>query len=164
MEKATRQRKTPVVRLEVFALNKLVLGVLSSGRAKDLHAVIEAIEAGKLEAEIACVVSNKENATVLELAKKHEIDATFLDPKEFDSNEAFDKKLAEILNEKKVELVLLIGYNKFLTEPFLNEFENRAMNIHPSLLPAFKGWDRNVHQKVLDAGCKVSGCTLFFVR
>jgi len=144
-------------------LGKLVLGVLASTRGTDLQAVIDVIEAGQLEAEIACVISNKEDAFALERAKKHGIEAIFLNPKDFDSKEAFDEKMAGILSERKVQLVLLIGYNKFLTEPFLKAFKNRAVNIHPSLLPAFKGWDENVHQAVLDEGCKVSGCSLFFV-
>ncbi len=144
-------------------MGKLVLGVLASTRGTDLQAVIDVIEAGQLEAEIACVISNKEDAFALERAKKHGIEAIFLNPKDFDSKEAFDEKMAGILSERKVQLVLLIGYNKFLTEPFLKAFKNRAVNIHPSLLPAFKGWDENVHQAVLDEGCKVSGCSLFFV-
>ncbi|MDP6671077.1 MAG: phosphoribosylglycinamide formyltransferase [archaeon] len=144
-------------------MGKLVLGVLASTRGTDLQAVIDAIDAGKLEAEIACVISNKADAFALERAKKHGIEAIFLNPDEFGSKEEYDSKLVELLKEKGVQLVLLIGYNKFVTEPFLKAFENKAMNIHPSLLPAFKGWDTNVHQDVLDSGCKISGCSLFFV-
>lgn len=144
-------------------MGKLVLGVLASTRGTDLQAVIDAIEAGQLEAEITCLISNKADAFALERAKKHGIEAIFLNPDEFGSKEEYDSKLVELLEGKGVQLVLLIGYNKFVTEPFLKAFENKAMNIHPSLLPAFKGWDTNVHQAVLDAGCKVSGCSLFFV-
>ncbi len=141
----------------------LKLGILASTRGTDMQAVIDAIEAKELDAEIACVISNKEDCFALERAKKHGIEAIFLNPKEFGSKEAYDKQVVKLLNEREVGLVLLIGYNKFLSEPFLKAFENRAMNIHPSLLPAFKGWDTNVHQEVLDEGCKVSGCSLFFV-
>ena len=144
-------------------MGKLVLGVLASTRGTDLQAVIDAIDAGKLEAEIACVISNKADAFALERAKNNGIEAIFLNPDEFGSKEEYDSKLVELLKEKGVQLVLLIGYNKFVTEPFLKAFENKAMNIHPSLLPAFKGWDTNVHQDVLDSGCKISGCSLFFV-
>ncbi len=142
---------------------KLILGVLASTRGTDLQAVIDAIEAKQLDAEIACVVSNKQEAFALQRAKKHGIEAIFLNPREFGSKDAFDEKVVQLLNERNVELVLLIGYNKFLSEPFLNAFRNKAMNIHPSLLPSFKGWDKNVHQQVLDAGVKLSGCSLFFV-
>lgn len=142
---------------------KLILGILASTRGTDLQAVIDTIKAKQLDAKIACVISNKQDAFALERARKHKIEAIFLDPKKFESMEKYDNEIVRLLNERKVQLVLLIGYNKFLSEPFLKAFKNRAMNIHPSILPAFKGWDRNVHQEVLDAGCKVSGCSLFFV-
>ena len=149
--------------LGAFSLKKIVLGVLASTRGTDLQAVIDAIKAKRLDAKIACVVSNKKDAFALERAKSNGIEAIFLDPAGFASKEEYDEKLAMLLNERKVELVLLIGYNKFLSKPFINAFRNRAMNIHPSLLPAFKGWDHNVHADVLKAGVKESGCTLFFV-
>ena len=142
---------------------KIVLGVLASTKGTDLQAVIDAIEAKELDARIACVISNKADAFALERAKKHCIEAIFLNPKKFSSKEGYDKQVVKLLNERNVELVLLIGYNKFLSNSFLEAFKNRAMNIHPSLLPSFKGWDKNVHQEVLEAGCKVSGCSLFFV-
>ncbi len=129
----------------------------------DLQAVIDAIEAKQLDAEIACVVSNRVDCFALERAKKHGIEAIFLNPKDFGAGEEFDGKLVQLLNARGVELVLLIGYNKFLGKPFLDAFKNRAMNIHPSLLPAFKGWYRDVYKQVLDSGAKVSGCSLFFV-
>ena len=141
----------------------IILGILASTKGTDLQAVIDAIESKELDAKIACVISNKEDSFAFERAKKHGIEAIFLNPENFDSKEAFDEKVVQILQEKNVQLVLLIGYNKFLGKPFLKAFKNKAMNIHPSLLPAFKGWDRNVHRDVLDTGCKVSGCTLFFV-
>lgn len=142
---------------------KLVLGVLASTKGTDMQAIIDAIEAKKLDAEIACVISNKADAFALERARKHGIETIFLDPKKFAAKEAFDEELVRLLNARKAELLLLIGYNKFITKPLLDAFKNKAMNIHPSLLPAFKGWDRNVHQEILDAGCKISGCTLFIV-
>jgi phosphoribosylglycinamide formyltransferase-1 len=149
--------------LGAFFLKKLVLGILASTKGTDMQAVIDAVKKGTLNAEIACVVSNKPDNFALERAKKHGIEAIFLNPKDYGSKEAFDQKLVGLLNEKGVELVLLIGYNKFLSKPFLKAFKNRAMNIHPSLLPAFKGWDKDVHKEVLNAGVKVSGCSLFFV-
>ena len=141
----------------------LIIGVLASTKGTDLQAVIDAIEAKELDAKIACVVSNKQDAFALERAKTNGIEAIFLDPAKFDSKESYDLELVKLLNERKVELVLLIGYNKFVSRPFLEAFKNRAMNIHPSLLPAFKGWDTDVHREVLESGCKVSGCSLFFV-
>ena len=144
-------------------VGRIILGVMASTRGTDLQAVIDAIEAKELDAKIACVVSNKEDCFALERAKSYGIEAIFLDPKKFESKEGFDEKVIELFNAKKVELILLIGYNKFLSKPFLDEFKEKAMNIHPSLLPAFKGWDLEMHKSVLEYGCKVSGCTLFFI-
>ncbi len=144
-------------------MGKIVLGVLASTKGTDLQALIDAIEAKRLDARIACVVSNKKDAFALERAKKQGIEAIFLDPAEFASREEYDRKLVMLLNKRKVELLLLIGYNKFITGPLLKAFKNRAMNIHPSLLPAFKGWYSSVYQSVLEANVKETGCTLFFV-
>ncbi|MDD5162758.1 MAG: phosphoribosylglycinamide formyltransferase [Candidatus ainarchaeum sp.] len=141
----------------------LKIGVLASTKGSDLQAVIDAIAAKKLSAQIACVVSNKADAFALERAKKHGIEAIFLNPKNFKSKEEFDLQLVKELEKRKVELVLLIGYNKILTKIFVDAFRNRAMNIHPSLLPSFKGWDKDVHKEVLDSGVKVTGCTLHFL-
>lgn len=144
-------------------MKKIVLGILASTKGTDSQAIIDEIESGKLDAKIACVISNKQGSFALERARKHGIEAIFLDPKKFVSKEAYDLQLVKLLNERKADFLLLIGYNKFITKPLLEAFKNRAVNIHPSLLPSFKGWDRNVHQEVLDSGCKVSGCSLFFV-
>jgi phosphoribosylglycinamide formyltransferase-1 len=141
----------------------LRIGVLASTKATDLQAVIDAIKAKKLSAQIACVISNKPGAFALERAKKHGIEAIFLNPQDFSSGEKFDLQLVEELKKRKIGLVLLIGYNKILTKIFVDAFGNRAMNIHPSLLPSFKGWDKDVHKEVLDSGVKVTGCTLHFL-
>lgn len=142
---------------------QIVLGILASTRGTDLQVLIDAIETGALDARIACVMSNKADAFALERARKHCIEAIFLDPKKFASKKDYDSEIVRLLNERNVQLVLLIGYNKFLTEPFLDAFRNRAMNIHPSLLPAFKGWSEAVHRQVLDSGVKETGATLFFI-
>ncbi|MDD5148454.1 MAG: phosphoribosylglycinamide formyltransferase [Candidatus ainarchaeum sp.] len=142
---------------------QLVIGILASTNATDLQAVIDAIAEKKLSAEIACLISNKADAFALERAKKHNIEAIFLNPKDFKSMEEFDLRLVKELQKRRVGLVLLIGYNKILAPVFIDAFKNRAMNIHPSLLPSFKGWDRNVHRDILDFGSKITGCTLHFV-
>ncbi|MAG22186.1 MAG: phosphoribosylglycinamide formyltransferase [Candidatus Diapherotrites archaeon] len=144
-------------------MEKIVLGVLASTNATDLQAVIDAIQAKKLPAEIACLISNKEKAFALKRAEKHGIESIFLDPNDFSSTEEYDSKLVQLLTEHKVDLVLLIGYNKVLSKPFVEAFQEKAMNIHPSLLPAFKGWYKSVYEDVFDYGCKVTGCTLFFI-
>ncbi len=142
----------------------VVVGVLGSTKGSDMQAIIEAIERKELNARIGLVVSNKKDAFILERAKRHNIPALFVDSKAFSSLEEFDMEMAERFKKAKAELVLLIGYNKILTKPFLDSFPNRILNIHPSLLPAFGGaFDQNVHEAVLKAGVKVSGATLHLV-
>lgn len=140
----------------------LRIGILASTRATDMEAILKAIRSGRLKAEIVCVISNRKDAYALERARQNGIEAIFLDPKGKDPVE-YDMEIASELEKRKVDLVLLIGYNKYLSPQFINKFRNRIMNIHPSLLPAFPGWDMNVHRAVLEYGVKVTGCTLHFV-
>ena len=153
----------------------LHLGVLASTRGTDMQAVIDAINSKKLNAVISVVISDKPDAYALERAKQHNLKAVFIEPKKFvvevdgqkdreKSREQFDKEVAMVLDENKVGLILAIGYMRILSPWFVNKYRNRIMNIHPSLLPAFGGgMDRDVHQEILDYGCKVTGCTLHFV-
>jgi len=143
-------------------MNKIRIAVLASTKATDMQAIIDEINSGKLSAEIVCLVSNKKDAYALERAKKYNIPAIFLDPKG-KNNEEYDEELLKILDNYKPDLILLIGYNKYLTRKVIENFRYKIMNIHPSLLPAFPGWDKNVHKAVIDYRCKVTGCTLHFV-
>ena len=146
-------------------MSKVRLGVLASGRGSNLQAIIDAIEAGTLQAEIALVLSNKQDAVALERAGKHKIDTLFLDPKPFkdrpDAREAYDRAILEALGQHKVDLVILAGYMKIVTSVLINAYANRMMNIHPSLLPSFPGLE--VQKKALDWGVKIAGCTVHFV-
>jgi phosphoribosylglycinamide formyltransferase, formyltetrahydrofolate-dependent len=141
------------------------LAVLVSGRGSNLQAIIDAIEGGTLSAEIAVVLSNKQDAGGLERARKHGVPQVWLDPKLFagqpDSREAYDRAVLDVLRKYEVDLVLLAGYMKIVTPVLLTAFENRMMNIHPSLLPSFPGLD--VQKKAIDHGCKIAGCTVHFV-
>jgi phosphoribosylglycinamide formyltransferase-1 len=128
-----------------------------------MQAIIEAIESKKLNVTISLVISNKKHAFALERAKKHNIKAVFIDTNG-KSREQYDKEVAEELAKSKVDLILLIGYMRILSPWFVRKYKNKIMNIHPSLLPAFAGgMDKDVHQEVLNYGCKVTGCTLHFV-
>ena len=145
-------------------MKKLRLGVLGSTKGTDLQAIIDSIGAGKLEAEIAVVASDKADALILERAKKHGIKAVAVERKKFFSSEEFNKKIDSILKENDVELVLLIGFMRIVREPVLSTFRNRIINIHPSLLPKYAGGrDLNVHEEVLKNKEKETGCTLHFV-
>ncbi|MGC8832117.1 MAG: phosphoribosylglycinamide formyltransferase [Thermoproteota archaeon] len=140
----------------------LRIGVLASTRATDMDAILKAIRNGSLRAEIVCVISNRKNAYALERARQNGIEAIFLDPKGKDPVE-YDMEIAAELERRSVDLLLLIGYNRYLNPQFVSRFRNRVMSIHPSLLPAFPGWDLNVHRAVLEYGVRVTGCTLHFV-
>jgi phosphoribosylglycinamide formyltransferase-1 len=143
----------------------LLVGVLLSGRGSNLQAVMDAIEAGAVPARIAVVISNKKEAPGLERARKHRVPDVFVDPKPFagrpDSREAYDGEVLEVLQKHGVELVLLAGYMRIVTPVLVKAYENRMMNIHPSLLPSFPGLD--VQKKAIDHGCKIAGCTVHFV-
>jgi len=136
----------------------LKIGVLASTKA-----IIDAINSKKLNAIISVVISNKKDAYALERARSHNIRAVFIDSKGKEREE-FDKEAAEVLDKESVELILLIGYMRILSPWFVRKYKNRIINVHPSLLPAFAGgMDKDVHQKVLNSGVKVTGCTLHFV-
>ena len=143
----------------------LRVAVLASGRGSNLQAIIDAIEAGQVQAQIVAVISNKKDAVALDRARKHGLPELFVDPKPFagqpDSREAYDRVLLEVLQQQNVELVLLAGYMKIVTAVLVNAFANRMMNIHPSLLPSFPGLE--VQKKAIDWGCKLAGCTVHFV-
>lgn len=143
----------------------LRIAVLASGRGSNLQAVIDAIEAGRVDATIVAVISNKKDSLALERARKHGLADVFVDPKPFagrpDSREAYDHALLDVLRRHEVELVLLAGYMKIVTGVLIDVYANRMMNIHPSLLPAFPGLD--VQKKAIDWGCKLAGCTVHFV-
>lgn len=136
-----------------------------SGRGSNLQAIIDAIEAKTLDAQIAIVVSNKKDAQALDRARTHGVSNLFLDPKPFagspDSREGYDRAVLEVLNKHQVELVLLAGYMKIVTGVLVNAYEHRMMNIHPSLLPSFPGLE--VQKKALEHGVKLSGATVHFV-
>ena len=139
------------------------IGVIGSTKGTDMQAIIDAISRKQLDAKIVCVISNDENAYILERAKDNGIDSIFLDY-EGEKRVLFDKAAAHEFDQRGVELVLLIGYMKILSPWFCTHYENRIMNIHPSLLPLFSGgMDTDVHEEVLKLGLKVTGCTLQFV-
>lgn len=141
----------------------LKLAVLGSTRGSSMQPIIDAIEAGELNASIDIVVSNKSDAGILERAKKHSIEAVALSSKNL-SRAAFDAQVSDVIKSKNVDLVLLIGYMRILSAEFCKEWENKVLNVHPSLLPDFAGgMDLAVHQAVLDAKKTQTGCTIHFV-
>jgi len=141
--------------------NPLKLGVLVSGRGSNLQAIIDAIERGDLEAQVAVVISDKEDAFALERARKHGIEALFIDPKAYSSREEHEKVIGDELEKRGVGLICLAGYMRILSEYFVDRFRWRIINIHPALLPSFPGL--HGQKQALDYGVKISGCTVHFV-
>ena len=143
-------------------MSGLRMAVLVSGGGTNLQSVIDAVEAGALSSQIVCVISNKETAYGLERARKHNIPAYFINPKE----EGFDEKLLARLKEDEIDLVVLAGYIKILSSDLIKAYKHRIINIHPSLLPKFGGkgfYGIHVHEAVLAAREKESGATVHYV-
>lgn len=142
------------------------IGVLASTKGTDLQAIIDEMKAGKMEGiELAVVVSNKKDAYALERAKSQGYKAIFLDPKDL-TREEFDEKVADILEENKVDLVILVGYMRILSTEFVKRFKHKIINVHPALIPKFSGknfFGANVHESVLAAGEKETGMTIHYV-
>ncbi len=140
------------------------IAILGSTRGTDMEGIVNAMKKGELDnVSIEFVLSNKFDAYILERARNHELKDIFLNPKGKTRTE-YDREITFLLEDHQVELVLLIGYMKLMSDEFVERWLNRVMNIHPSLLPAFTGgMDRNVHQAVLERGCKVTGASLIFI-
>ena len=133
------------------------IGVLISGGGTNLQAVIDGCENKFINGEVRVVISNKENAYGLERARNHNIKAIC---------EKDEDKIIEVLKENEIELVILAGYLKIVSPKLVNEYRNKIINIHPSLIPAFCGkgyYGEKVHQGVIDYGAKVTGATVHFV-
>jgi len=143
-------------------MSGLRIGVLVSGGGTNLQSVIDATIAGTLKSKIVCVISNKEAAYGLERARKHQIPAYFINPKEED----YDAKLLACLKEEQVDLVVLAGYLRILNKELIEAYGGRIINIHPSLLPKFGGkgfYGIHVHEAVIAQGEKESGATVHYV-
>ncbi|AVD36402.1 phosphoribosylglycinamide formyltransferase [Clostridioides difficile] len=135
----------------------LNIGVLISGGGTNLQAVIDGTESGEIKGQVKVVISSKQDAYGLERAKNHNIKAIC---------ETDEDKIIEILKENKIDLVVLAGYLKIISPKLVNEFRNKMINIHPSLIPSFCGagfYGEKVHQGVIDYGAKVTGATVHFV-
>jgi len=140
------------------ALKKL--GILLSGRGSNFLAIADSIQAGRLPAEIAIVISNRADAPGLEAARRRGLNARLITSKGR-IREEHDAEVVAALKEAQVDLVCLAGYMRLLSPEFVRAFPNRIVNIHPSLLPAFPGL--NAQRQALDYGAKISGCTVHLV-
>lgn len=142
------------------------IGVLISGSGTNLQSLIDNVEAGSINGVISLVISNKKDVYGLERAKQHNIHAIYLNAKDYENFDKYNDALIEELKNHGVELVVLAGYLKILTSKFIEEYRNRIINIHPSLIPSFSGkgyYGIKVHEAVIDYGVKISGATVHFV-
>lgn len=142
-------------------MKKLKIAVLVSGRGSNLQALIDATQQPGFPAEIVAVISNKKDAYGLVRAKDAGIPTYTISHKDYPDRVQFDKAMHAKLLEVGAELVCLAGFMRIITEWFVNQWQNRMVNIHPSLLPSFKGL--HAQQQAIDAGVKSSGCTVHFV-
>ena len=143
----------------------LNIGVLISGGGTNLQSLIDNIENGYIKGEIKIVISNRKDAYGLIRAEKAGIEALYIDPSGL-SDKNYNKKIIEELEKRNIELVVLAGYLKILSKEFIQKYNKRIINIHPSLLPDFGGkgyYGDRVHKAVLESGKKVTGATVHFV-
>ena len=135
--------------------------VLASGYGGNLQAIIDAVKQKKIKANLKLVISDKAQAFALERAKKAGIASVYINPLDFSDRKSFDKKVIQYLKENKIDLVVLAGFMRLLSPYFIKQYPNKIINIHPALLPSFKG----VHgiKDAFDYGVKITGVSVHFV-
>ena len=137
------------------------LAVLVSGNGSNLQSIIDSINIGEINANISLVISNIETAFALTRAKQENLNSAFLNHKNFSSRESFDQALSELLIKHEVDLIVLAGFMRILSNSFIEKFNRKIINIHPSLLPKYKGL--NTHARAIAAKDKFSGCSVHLV-
>lgn len=142
-------------------MSKISIVVLISGDGSNLQAIIDAIASNRLDAEIKTVISNKENAPGLSRARRANIQTCVIDHRQFPSRKSFDQAMIEIIDPLKPDLVVLAGFMRILSNEFIDHYPNRLVNIHPSLLPKYKGL--NTHQLAIDNHDSVHGASVHYV-
>jgi phosphoribosylglycinamide formyltransferase 1 len=141
--------------------SRLALGILASGSGSNLQAILDAIREGRLSAEARVVVCNRPGAGAIARAEADGVPVDLVDHRAVASREAFDARLVEILRARGVELVCLAGFDRLITPVFVEAFRDRILNVHPALLPSFKGL--HGQRQALEYGAKIAGCTVHFV-
>lgn len=137
------------------------IAVLISGRGSNFTKIHDAVRAGRIDAEIGLVFSNREDAAGLGIARERGLETMFVNPRLFPDKEEYDREILREVRTRGIDLVCLAGYMKVLTPAFCAALKNRVMNIHPALLPAFPGL--HVQRRAIDWGVRYSGCTVHFV-
>jgi phosphoribosylglycinamide formyltransferase-1 len=148
-------------RVKATPTTRKSLVVLISGSGTNLQAIIDAVGDGRINARIAAVISNREDAAGLERAHAAGIATHFIDPGRFNDRDAYDRQLIDCIDSLAPDLIVLAGFMRILSEAFITHYADRILNIHPSLLPALKGL--HTHQRALDAGLDRHGASVHFV-
>jgi phosphoribosylglycinamide formyltransferase 1 len=144
-----------------MAVNKKNIVILISGRGSNMMSIVDAVNDGSLDVNVAAIISNRPDAAGLDFAQQQGIHNSVIDHKLYDSREQFDQTLAKEIDQFSPDLVILAGFMRILTAEFVEHFADRLINIHPSLLPKFKGL--NTHQRAIDAGEKEHGASVHLV-
>lgn len=139
----------------------LTIGVLASGRGSNFQSIIDNIESGYINAKIAVLITDNPKAYAIERAKKHDIESLVINPKKFPDKDSFYTHLADELQKRGVNLVVLAGFMRVVGKPLIDRYRSKIMNIHPALLPSFPGL--HSQKQAIDYGVKISGCTVHFV-
>ena len=144
-------------------MSTLQVGVLGSGSGSNMQSILDAIASGRLDATVACVISDVPDARILERARNHQVPGLYLDPAPFKTKleGAAEQRVIETLRAHGVDTVVLAGFMRMVKPGLLRAFPNRVLNIHPALLPAFPGMQ--AWEQALQHGAKVTGCTVHFV-
>ncbi|MFZ4395181.1 MAG: phosphoribosylglycinamide formyltransferase [Kiritimatiellia bacterium] len=144
-------------------MRTLQIGVLGSGSGSNMQSILDAISAGRLDANVACVISDVPGARILERARKHQVPGLYLDPAPFKTklDGVAEQRVIETLRAHGVDTVVLAGFMRMVKPGLLRAFPSRVLNIHPALLPAFSGM--HAWEQALNHGAKVAGCTVHFV-
>jgi len=139
----------------------LKLAVFASGRGSNFQSIVDNIKSGEIPAEVKLLISDRQDAGALKRAERENIEHLFINPAHFESKTDYEEELIGLLKNVGVKLIVLAGYMRILTPLFVKKFKNQIINIHPSLLPAFKGLE--AQKQAVDYGVKYSGCTVHFV-
>jgi phosphoribosylglycinamide formyltransferase-1 len=137
------------------------VGVLVSGSGSNLQSIIDHIDAGRIHAAVSCVISNREDAHALVRARRHSIPAIHVNHRSYPDRKSFDAAVVQVLRNYDVNLVVLAGFNRIVSQVMLDAFPMSILNIHPALLPAFPG--SHAQRQALHHGVKIAGCTVHFV-
>ncbi len=140
---------------------RLQIGILASGSGSNAEAIMEAAKEGKLNAQVKLIFTNKANAGVIERAKKYNIPYFVLEHNNFNSREEFDAKMVEVLQEYECDTIAMAGFMRLVTPIFINAFRGRILNVHPAILPSFKG--AHGIEDARNYGVKIFGCSVHFV-